>query len=202
MMVVQLGYTGKLEPLLYNYLRPLTTLDEGLYDLACEENVRCLATIVRSFKLIEVYIEHGVTSINTYQRPPPHVRATIEDITEPGSSAVIEHKSEKLSLPQHDSSTSFKDSVCESDTPRCMPHGMLTPPTDEFVIMYTHFVSQQATASHVIEDVMRQLSFEETELDGEAGFGDVAGTSIDSSCKCCSLLTEMKLLIKRVVTPG
>ncbi|GJT04926.1 hypothetical protein Tco_0839388 [Tanacetum coccineum] len=78
------------------------------------------------------------------------------------------------SLPQHDSSKSCKDFVCEFDTPSCMPHGMLTPPTDEFVIMYTHFVSQQATASHVMEEVMRQLSFEEIELDGEAGFGDVA----------------------------
>ncbi|GKD69990.1 hypothetical protein Tco_1324080, partial [Tanacetum coccineum] len=38
-----------------------------------------------------------------------------------------------------------------------------------------------ATTSHFIEDVMRQLSFKETELDGEAGFGDVVGTGIDSS---------------------
>ncbi|GJR90811.1 hypothetical protein Tco_0214822 [Tanacetum coccineum] len=229
MMVVQLGYTGKLEPLFYNYLRPVTTLDEGLYALACEEDVRCLATLVRSFKLIEVYTEHGVTAINSYQRPPLHVRATIEDITEPGSSAAIEHRSEKiLLLTWHDSSAPTKESVCDFVTPRSlphmilihlvrilfvsplhlgMPHGMLTPPTDEYVTMYTHlsgvqrvdtqdhvvptiqsqfsdinlsFVSQQATASHVIDDVMRQLSFEETELDGEAGFGDVAGIGIDN----------------------
>ncbi|GJU81283.1 hypothetical protein Tco_1283648 [Tanacetum coccineum] len=68
------------------------------------------------------------------------------------------------SLPQHDSSTPCKDSVCESVTLRCMPHCMLTPPTDD----------------HVIKDVMRQLSFEETELDGEAGFDDVAKSGIDS----------------------
>ncbi|GJY89482.1 retrovirus-related pol polyprotein from transposon TNT 1-94 [Tanacetum coccineum] len=95
MMVVQLSYTGKLELLFYNYLRPLTTLDEGLYALACEVDVRFLATRVRSLKLIEVYIEHGVTAINSYQRPPPNVRATIEDITETSGSAVIEHRSEK-----------------------------------------------------------------------------------------------------------
>ncbi|GKD06953.1 hypothetical protein Tco_1186638, partial [Tanacetum coccineum] len=35
MMVVQLGYTGESEPLFNNYLRPLTSLDEGLYALAC-----------------------------------------------------------------------------------------------------------------------------------------------------------------------
>ncbi|GJW71495.1 hypothetical protein Tco_0128412 [Tanacetum coccineum] len=94
MMVVQLGYTGKLEPLFYNNLRPLTTLEEGLYALACEEDVRCLATLVRSFK------------------------ATIEDITEPGSSAAIEHRSEKmLLLTWHDSSAPTKESVCDFVTP-------------------------------------------------------------------------------------
>ncbi|GJY37020.1 hypothetical protein Tco_0422398 [Tanacetum coccineum] len=112
------------------------------------------------------------------------------------------------SLPQHDSSIPCKDSVCESITPRCMPDCILTPPTDESVITYTQlsgvhgvdtqshvlptiqsqfsdinlsFVSQQATASQVIDDVMRQLSFDETELDGEAGFADVAGSGVDSS---------------------
>ncbi|GKB02490.1 acetyl-CoA C-acetyltransferase, partial [Tanacetum coccineum] len=43
------------------------------------------------------------------------------------------------------------------------------------------FVSQQATASQVIEDMMRQLSFEKTELDGEAGFGDVVRSGVESS---------------------
>ncbi|GJY42620.1 ribosomal RNA small subunit methyltransferase [Tanacetum coccineum] len=82
MMVVQLGYTGEYEPMFYNYLRPLTSLDEGLYALACEADVRCLATLVRSFKLIEVYIEHGVTTVDSHRRLPPRVRATIEDITD------------------------------------------------------------------------------------------------------------------------
>ncbi|GJR33722.1 hypothetical protein Tco_1209406 [Tanacetum coccineum] len=113
-----------------------------------------------------------------------------------------------ISLPQHDSSTPYKDSVCESITPRCMPDCILTPPTDESVFTYTHlsgvhgvdtqshvlptiqsqfsdinmsFVSQQATASQVIYDVIRQLSFDETELDGEAGFADVARSGVDSS---------------------
>ncbi|GJU22124.1 hypothetical protein Tco_1155466 [Tanacetum coccineum] len=70
------------------------------------------------------------------------------------------------SLPQHDSSTPCKDSVCESITPSDIN---------------LSFVSQQATASQGIDDVMRQLSFDETELDGEAGFADVAGSGVDSS---------------------
>nr|GEZ51656.1 hypothetical protein [Tanacetum cinerariifolium] len=78
-MVLKLGYTGESDPMFYNYLRPLTSLDVGLYALACEENVRSLATLVRSFKLIEVYIEHGVTILDSYLRAP-RFRATLEDI--------------------------------------------------------------------------------------------------------------------------
>ncbi|GJY92578.1 hypothetical protein Tco_0508360 [Tanacetum coccineum] len=209
---------------------PLTSLDVGLYALACEEDVRCLATLVRSFKLIEVYIEHGVTVLDSYLRAP-QFRATLEDITDEPAGSIAANRTKKMllltwhessettkepvcdsvtpsSLPQHDSSTPCKDSVCESITPRCMPDCILTPPTDESVITYTQlsgahgvdtqshvlptiqsqfsdinlsFVSQQATASQVIDDVMRQLSFDETELDGEAGFADVAGSGVDSS---------------------
>ncbi|GJZ81709.1 hypothetical protein Tco_0646703 [Tanacetum coccineum] len=169
-MNLQLGYTGEFEPLFYNYLRPLSTLDEGLYALACEEDVRCLATIVRSFKLVKVYIEHGFMVVNSYQRPPSHVRATIEDISEPGTNA-IEYRSDKMLLfTWHGISTPAKDYFCDSVTSRCVPHGMLTPPTDESVITYTQLSGVQGvdTQDHVIEDVMRQLSFEETELDGEA----------------------------------
>nr|GEV34816.1 hypothetical protein [Tanacetum cinerariifolium] len=79
MMVLKLGYTGESEPMFYNYLRPLTSLDVGLYALACEEDVHCLITFVMSFKLIEVYIEHGVTILDSYLKAP-RFRATLEDI--------------------------------------------------------------------------------------------------------------------------
>ncbi|GKD93493.1 heat stress transcription factor B-4-like protein, partial [Tanacetum coccineum] len=230
MMVLKLGYTGESEPMFYNYLRPLTSLDEGLYALACEEDVRCLATLVRSFKLIEVYIEHGVIVLDSYLRAP-RFRATLEDIIDEPAGSIVANRTEKMllltwhessettkelvcdsftpsSLSQHDSSTLCKDSVCESITPRCMPDCILTPPTDESVITYAQlsgvhgvdtqshvlptiqsqfsdinlsFVSQQATANQVIDDVMRQLSFYETELDEEAGFADVTGSGMDSS---------------------
>ncbi|GJT52319.1 hypothetical protein Tco_0978476 [Tanacetum coccineum] len=199
MMVLKLGYTGRSEPMFYNSLRPLTNLDEGLYALACEEDVHCLATIVRSFKLIEVYIEHSVTALDSYLRAP-QFRVTIEEITdEPGSIAANRTKKILLltwqesnettkepvcdsitpsSLTQHDSSTPCKDSVCESVTPRCMPDCILTPPTDESLITYIQLSGIQGvdTQSHVIDDVMKELSFDETELDGEAGFADVSGS--------------------------
>ncbi|GJW55707.1 heat stress transcription factor B-4-like protein [Tanacetum coccineum] len=121
MMVLKLGYTGESEPMFYNYLRPLTSLDEGLYALACEEDVRCMSTLVRSFKLIELSGVHGV---DTHSHVLPTIQSQFSDIN-------------------------------------------------------LSFVSQQATASQVIDDVMRQLSFDETELDGEAGFADVAGSGVD-----------------------
>ncbi|GJX83932.1 hypothetical protein Tco_0333413 [Tanacetum coccineum] len=204
LIVLKLGYTGKSEPMFYNYLRPLTSLDEGLYALACEEDVCYLATFVRSFKLIEVYIEHGVTSLDSYLRAP-RFRATLEEITdEPGSIAtnIIEkmllltwHESSETSkepvcdsvipssFPQHDLSTPCKDSVCESITSRCMPDCILTPPTNESVIRYTQLSGVEGvdTQSHVIDDMIRQLSFDEIELDREVGSADVAGSGMDSS---------------------
>ncbi|GKB28379.1 hypothetical protein Tco_0867780 [Tanacetum coccineum] len=62
MMVLKSGYTSKSEPMFYNYLKPLTSLDEGLYALPCEEDVRCLGTLVNSFKLEDVVLEDYVSS--------------------------------------------------------------------------------------------------------------------------------------------
>nr|GEZ43212.1 hypothetical protein [Tanacetum cinerariifolium] len=138
MMVPMLGYTGKSEPIFYNYLKPLTSLDEGLYALACEEDVRCLGTLVRSLKLIDVYIEYGVSALDSYFRAP-RFRTTLKEITNEAGS-IAANRNEKMllltwhessettkepvcefvtpsSLPQHDSSTPCKDSVCESITP-------------------------------------------------------------------------------------
>ncbi|GKA31636.1 hypothetical protein Tco_0717941 [Tanacetum coccineum] len=127
------GYTGKSEPLFYNYLIPLASLDEGLYTLACEEDVRCLVTLVRSFKLIEVYIEHVVTAVDSYNRPPPRFRATIEELTdELGSIVGIEHRPEKmLLLTWKDSSEPTKEPVCDFVTPRSLAqHDSSTPCKD------------------------------------------------------------------------
>nr|GEW51678.1 hypothetical protein [Tanacetum cinerariifolium] len=139
-MVMQLGYTGEFEPLSYNYLRAMSTLDEGLYALACFIVWQCLFEVLSWLRSM-----------------PQH------DSSTPANDFVCDSVTPRC-IPQHDSSTHVKDSVYEFVTPRCMPDGMLTPPTNQ-----------------VIEDVMWQLSFEETKLDGEAGFSDVAGSSIDSS---------------------
>nr|GEV21282.1 hypothetical protein [Tanacetum cinerariifolium] len=174
MMVLKLGYTCESKSMFYNYLRPLTSLDVGLYALACEEDVCCLATRVRSFKLIKVYIKHGATVLDSYLRAP-RFKETLDYITDEPAGSIAANRTEKiLLLTWHESSETTKEPDC-----------ILTPPTNESVITYTHdinlsFVSQQASASHVIDDVMRQLSFDESELDGEAGFADVPGSGVDS----------------------
>ncbi|GJZ12654.1 heat stress transcription factor B-4-like protein [Tanacetum coccineum] len=83
MMVLKLGYTGKSEPMFYNYLKPLTSLDEGLYALACEEDVRCLGTLVRSFKLIEEPVCESVTpsSLPQHDSSTPCKDPVCESIT-------------------------------------------------------------------------------------------------------------------------
>ncbi|GJR06783.1 putative reverse transcriptase domain-containing protein [Tanacetum coccineum] len=75
------------------------------------EDVSLHVTLFSSFKLIEVYIEHGVTALDSYLRAP-QFRATFETTKKPVCESVT-----PSSLPQHDSSTACKDSVCESITP-------------------------------------------------------------------------------------
>nr|GEW57876.1 ribonuclease H-like domain-containing protein [Tanacetum cinerariifolium] len=178
-----IGYTGKSELMFYNYLRPLTSLNEGLYALTCEEDVRCLDTFVRSFKSIKVYIEHGVTAFDSYHRAL-RFRATIEEITDELGS-IATNRTEKILLTWHESSETTKEPVCDSIIPSFLPqHESSTPFKNYVFIVYDinlSFISQQATASQVIDDVMRQLSFEETELDGKAGYPDVARNGVDSS---------------------
>ncbi|GKB49561.1 heat stress transcription factor B-4-like protein [Tanacetum coccineum] len=177
-------------------------LDEGLYALACEKDVHCLGTLVRSFRLIEVYIEHGVTALDSYLRAP-RFRATLVEITDELGS-IAANRTEKIllltwhessettkepicesvtpsSLPQHNSSTPCKDSVCESITPRYMHDCILTPPTDESVITYTQLSGVQGvdTQSHVLPTIQSQFS--DINLNGEAGFTDVAGSGVNSS---------------------
>nr|GEX69224.1 hypothetical protein [Tanacetum cinerariifolium] len=110
MMVVKLGYTSESEPLFYYYLRPLTSQDEGLYALAYEEDARCLATLFRSFKLIDVYIEHGVMDLDCYIRPT-RFRGIIEYISDESGSIATNRTKKILLLTWHESSELTKEPV-------------------------------------------------------------------------------------------
>nr|GEZ97890.1 hypothetical protein [Tanacetum cinerariifolium] len=94
---------------------------------------------------------------------PPRFRATIKDISvEPSS--IAKNKTEKiLLLTWYESSEPAKKLVYDSITPSSLPQ------------------HDSSTPCKVIGDVMRQLSFEETKVDGEAGFVDVARSGVESS---------------------
>ncbi|GJY89132.1 hypothetical protein Tco_0503760 [Tanacetum coccineum] len=117
------------------------------------------------FKLIDVYIEHGVAALDCYRRAP-RLRETIEAFTdEPGSIAA--NRTGKM-FPLHLGGIDTQTHV-------------LPTIQSQFSDINLSFVSQQATASQVIDDAIRKLSFENTELDGEAGFTDVVGSGVDTS---------------------
>ena len=92
-MVLQLGYTGKNEPLFYHYLSPMSTLDDGLFPLSSDDDVRCLSYLVDGFKLIEVYIEHGCCRV--ISKP----RAIIEELgSSPPRASKVSKPGQLLSL--------------------------------------------------------------------------------------------------------
>ncbi|GKA59126.1 hypothetical protein Tco_0758439 [Tanacetum coccineum] len=116
----------------YNYLRSLTSLDEGLYALACEKDVRCLATLVRSFKLIEAYIEHSVTALESYLTAP-RFRAALEEITDEPSSIEPNKTNKTLLLTRHESSDTTKEPVYDSVTPSSLPQHDSSTPCKDYV---------------------------------------------------------------------
>ncbi|GJR33305.1 hypothetical protein Tco_1109537 [Tanacetum coccineum] len=127
---------------------------KGLSSLACEEDVCCLATLVRCFMLIEVYIKHGVTALYSYLMAP-RFRATLKEINDEPAGSIAANRTEKmLLLTWHESSETPKEHVCDSITPSSLPQPdcILTLPTDESVITYTQLSGVQGvdTQSHVL----------------------------------------------------
>nr|GEX53418.1 hypothetical protein [Tanacetum cinerariifolium] len=146
------------------YELPLTSLDKGLYALACEEDVCFLATLVKSFKLIEVNIEHGVTALDSYIRPP-RFRAIIEDITdEAGSIAANRTEKVLLLLTWRESSEPTKKPICDSVTPCSLSqHYSATPCKD-----------------YVFKSITPRCIPNETKLDEEKHFADVTWIGVSS----------------------
>nr|GEZ00178.1 hypothetical protein [Tanacetum cinerariifolium] len=81
-MVLQLGYDGINKPMCYQYLRPMTDLDVGLLALGLDEDVHSLTSLISNFKVIEVFIEHGITKLNCYYMSNSLIRVTIEEYQE------------------------------------------------------------------------------------------------------------------------
>ncbi|GJU03581.1 hypothetical protein Tco_1113919 [Tanacetum coccineum] len=127
MMVLKLGYTGESEPMFYNYLRPLTSLDEGLYALACEDDVRCLATL-------------GIHQF----------RASIEILQMSPAGSIVANKTEKmLLLTWHESIKTTKEPVCDSVTPSSLPQHDSSTPFDDLDLNLNKEPDVNLNVSHV-----------------------------------------------------
>lgn len=63
LMVTELGYNGIM---IYNYLVPEMTVDDGLRMLGGDSDCREMSTYTQNHRLIHVYIEHGQTTIVDY----------------------------------------------------------------------------------------------------------------------------------------
>nr|GEX72930.1 hypothetical protein [Tanacetum cinerariifolium] len=65
-MVNKLGFSGK-NIMYYSFLKPDMSLDNGMYALGNDEDVRRMAEYIRlGYKMIEVFIEHDKTTVFTY----------------------------------------------------------------------------------------------------------------------------------------
>nr|GEZ13483.1 hypothetical protein [Tanacetum cinerariifolium] len=76
------------------------------------------------------YIEHGVTTLDSYLRAP-RFKATLEEITDEPSSIAANKTEKMLLLTWHESSETTKEPVCEFVTPSSFPqHDLSTPCKD------------------------------------------------------------------------
>nr|GEW15845.1 hypothetical protein [Tanacetum cinerariifolium] len=150
-------YTSESEPLFYNYLRPLTSQDERLYALAYEEDVCCLATFVRSFKLIDVYIEHGVTDLDCYIRPT-RFRGTLSF--------------EEIEL---DGEAGFADVAGSSVESFGLNVGRIQEPIVADVSTQKPIVAEVSTQVPIVEEVRtREFTMEDVVLKDSMGYGEDA----------------------------
>ncbi|GJU91056.1 shikimate O-hydroxycinnamoyltransferase [Tanacetum coccineum] len=109
-----------------------------------------------SFKLIEVYIEHGVTALDSYLMAS-RFRATLKEITDELGSIEANRTEKMLLLTWHESSEIPKEPVCDSVTPNSLPqHDSSTICNDS--------VSESITPRY-----------------GETAFADIAGSGVDNS---------------------
>nr|GEU54536.1 hypothetical protein [Tanacetum cinerariifolium] len=69
--------------ILYKYLERKYV--DGHVDIFDMVDINLFTVIALNRMVLQLrYTEHGFTVVNSYQRPPPQVRATIEDISQPG----------------------------------------------------------------------------------------------------------------------
>lgn len=78
-MIMMIGYRGD-KKMYYKYMVPDSDLDNGLRALGSDQDVHDLSSYVLfGHKLINVYIEHGESKLDTYN-PPPTKKCTVVEL--------------------------------------------------------------------------------------------------------------------------
>nr|GEZ74525.1 shikimate O-hydroxycinnamoyltransferase [Tanacetum cinerariifolium] len=110
---------GKSEPLYYNYLRPLTSLDEGLLLPKATTIIRATIEDITDEHGSNAAIEHiyeKMLLLTWHHSSAPTKEPVCDSVTPsaPTKEPVCDSVTPR-SLPQHDSSTPCSDSVCTND---------------------------------------------------------------------------------------
>ncbi|KAJ9540354.1 hypothetical protein OSB04_026860 [Centaurea solstitialis] len=78
-MMGMLGYKGG-EHMYYHFMVPETDLDFGLEPLGNDDDIRKLLKYTSKYKVIDVYIEHGMTTLTNYLKSPNGSNVVIEEL--------------------------------------------------------------------------------------------------------------------------
>ncbi|GKE60537.1 hypothetical protein Tco_1510904 [Tanacetum coccineum] len=119
MFVQDLGYDSK-QLIFYHFKLPNKSLDYGLRPLSCDADVVSLINIVETFKVVEVFIEYWLTSVDHHYLSPfkPSVEIKeLNDDVELDASVVGQSRevtsSKRLALEYGHKNVNVEDSVCK-----------------------------------------------------------------------------------------
>ncbi|GKD69757.1 hypothetical protein Tco_1323847 [Tanacetum coccineum] len=114
MFVQDLGYDPK-QLMYYHFKLPNKSLDYGLRPLSCDDDLVGLINIVETFKLVEVFIEYWLTSVDHHYLSPFKPSVEIEELDDDIElNASMVESSKKLALEYGHKNVNVEDSVCKS----------------------------------------------------------------------------------------
>lgn len=107
LMVVKLGYDPE-ERMYYHFCIPEHDLDFGLEALGNDQDILNLLRYTNKWKIIDIYIEHGRTTLRTYETSHSQRKVVIKEILEDNSPEM--NRTRVRAIEAGSSSTSAKNS--------------------------------------------------------------------------------------------
>ena len=103
--MTQIGYDEGQTNNYYYFVKPGSTLDDGLYSFREPENLELLKDIVKDHKLIDVFVEIGKTRLELSEMSPQSIKTVFLEMDEPTrkvASAAIQSCCRRLLLDDLD----------------------------------------------------------------------------------------------------